>query len=220
MFVYKRMTKDPITVNKEVSISDAMEVMRVSKIRRLPVIDKDNKLVGIVTDRDLHMASPSYASTLSKFEANYLLTKMKVSEIMSKEVFTVKESATIEEVALIMYKNKIGGVPVVAEDDSKRLVGIITETDIFKILVDMMGLPKGKIRITATFKDKMGMLADIGMVFKNLNQNITSFAILDDVSDEADLREIVIRGDFDNTDEIKAKLEEIGFTVIDITKIS
>ena len=219
MFVYKRMSKELITVSKDVSISDAMEVMRISKIRRLPIVDKD-KLVGIVTDRDLHMASPSYASTLSKFEANYLLTKMKVSEIMTKNVLTVKESATIEEVALIMYKNKIGGVPVVANDDPQKLVGIITETDIFKILVDMMGLPKGKIRITATFKDRLGMLADIGMVFKNLDQNITSFAILDDDEEEADLREIVIRGDFDNTDEIKEKLEEIGFKVIDITKIS
>ena len=220
MFVCKRMTKNLITVNKEVSISDAMEVMRISKIRRLPVVDKE-KLVGIVTDRDLHIASPSYASTLSKFEANYLLTKMKVSEIMSKDVLTVKESATIEEVALIMYKNKIGGVPVVSDDDSQKLVGIITETDIFKILVDMMGLPKGKIRITATFKDRMGMLADIGMVFKTLNQNITSFAILgEDENSNQDMKEIVIRGDFENTNDIKDKLEEIGFSVIDITKIS
>ena len=219
MFVYKRMTKEPITVSKDANILDAMEVMRASKIRRLPIVDND-KLVGIITDSDLDQAAPSYATTLSKFEANYLLTKMKVSEIMTKDVFTVKDSATIEEVALLMYKHKIGGVPVVAKDDPKKLVGIITETDIFKILVDVMGLPTGKIRITATFKDRLGMLADIGMVFKNLNQNITSFAIIDADSEEPGLREILIRGDFDNTEEIKAKLEEIGFTVTDITEIN
>lgn len=219
MFVYKRMIKDLITINKDANILDAMELMRVSKIRRLPVVDKD-RLLGILTDSDINQAAPSCATTLSKHEANYLLTKMKVNEIMTKHILTVKESATIEEVALLMYKNKIGGVPVVADDDPQKIVGIITETDIFKIFVDMMGLPKGKVRITASFKDKMGLLADIGMIFKNLNQNITSFAILDDDADNSDDRELLIRGDFDNTDEIKEKLEEIGFTVIDITKIS
>lgn len=220
MFVYKRMTKNPISVNKDVSIFDAMEVMKASKVRRLPVVDKDNNLVGIVTDRDLHVASPSYATTLSKFEANYLLTKMHVSEIMTKNIFTVREGATIEEVALLMYKNKIGGIPVVADNDPKKLVGIITETDIFKILVDVMGLPTGKVRITATFKDRMGLLAEIGTIFKNLNQNITSFAIIDAHAENSETREIVIRGDFEKTDEITKKLEEIGFKVIDVTKIA
>ncbi len=156
MFVYKRMTKEPVTIAKDANILDAMEVMRASKVRRLPIVD-GGRLVGIITDRDLDQAAPSYATTLSKFEANYLLTKMKVSEIMTKEVFTIKDSATIEEVALLMYKNRIGGVPVVAENEPQKIVGIITETDIFKLLVDVMGLPTGKIRITATFKERASL---------------------------------------------------------------
>ena len=215
MFVNKRMTKNPIYINKDTSILDAMEIMRASNIRRLPVLD-NGRLTGIVTSHDLHLAAPSFATTLSKHEAYYLLQKMKVSEIMTTNLFTVKTSATIEEVALLMYKNKIGGVPVVDENDPKKLLGIITETDIFKLLVDVMGLPEGKTRITATFRDRLGLLADVGMIFKNLNQNITSFAI---VSEEGDQREIVIRGDFANTDEIKAKMEEVGFTIINITHI-
>jgi acetoin utilization protein AcuB len=216
MFVYKRMTKDPIYISKDISILDAMEVMRVSNVRRLPVVD-NGRLVGIVTSRDLHMASPSPATTLSKYEANYLLRKITVGEIMSANLLTVKAKATIEEVALLMYKNKIGAIPVVDDDNPEKLVGIITETDIFKLLVDVMGLPEGKTRITATFHDRLGMLADVGMVFKNLGENITSFAI---INEEGDQREIVIRGDFVNTDEIKAQMETRGFKVTNIANIS
>ena len=216
MFVYNRMTKDPVHIDKKASILDAMEVMRVSNVRRLPVLD-NGRLAGIVTSRDLHLASPSFATTLSKHEANYLLKKMTVSEIMATNPMTVKAGATIEEVALLMYKNKIGGVPVVDDGDPKKLVGIITETDIFKILVDMMDLPEGKVRITAVFSDRLGMLAEVGLIFKNLNQNITSFAI---VREEGDQREMIIRGDFDNTDEIKARMEEAGFTITDVTRIA
>lgn len=217
MFVGKLMTKEPITINSDISILDAMEVMRASKVRRLPVVDKNNKLVGIVTDKDLYAAAPSLVSTLSKYEANYLLTKMLVKEIMTQEVITAKESLTIEEVALLMYKNKIGGVPIVSDQDPQKLVGIITETDIFKILVNVMGLPDGKTRITVNFKDRPGVLADIGNIFKNINKNISSFAIMDDGTEGG--KEIVLRGEFDNTDEIKQQLEDYGFTVTDITKI-
>jgi len=217
MFVGKLMTQEPITINSDISIFDAMEVMRASKVRRLPVVDRQNKLVGIVTDKDLYAAAPSLVTTLSKHEANYLLTKMQVKEIMTKGVMTVKETATIEEVALLMYKNKIGGIPIVSETDSQKLVGIITETDIFKILVDVMGLPDGKTRITVSVKDRPGILADIGSIFKNINKNITSFAIMDDGDDGS--KEIVLRGEFDNTDEIKKQLEDYGFTVTDITEI-
>jgi acetoin utilization protein AcuB len=193
-----------------------MEVLRVSKVRRLPVLDGD-RLVGIVTDRDLHMASPSYATTLSKYEANYLLQKIQVREIMSTNLFTIPQSATIEEVALLMYKQKVGGVPVVDDDNPARLVGIITETDIFKLLVDLMGLPEGKVRITATFTDRLGMLAEVGTVFKDLGQNITSLAIINEAND---VREIVLRGNFEKTDQIKEKMQERGLLVTDIAYIS
>jgi acetoin utilization protein AcuB len=217
MFVYKRMAKNPVYVNKGVSILDAMEVMRVSNVKRLPIVDGNDRLVGIVTSRDLHMASPSPVTTLSKYEANYLLQKITVGEVMSGNLLTVKAKATIEEVALLMYKNKIGAIPVVEDDDPGKLVGIITETDIFKILVDVMGLPEGKTRITATFHDRMGMLADVGAIFKELGQNITSFAI---VNEEGDSREIVIRGDFVNIDEIKSRMRERGFAVTNVTHIN
>ncbi len=216
MFVYKRMTHNPVTINREASILDAMEVMRVSKVRRLPVVDKDDKVVGIVTDKNLHVAAPSLATTLSKHEANYLLTKIKISEIMTKNVITVTSGSTIEEVALLMYKNKIGGIPVV-DNETSKIAGIITETDIFKILVDVMGLPEGKTRITVTFKDRVGLLADIGLIFKELNENITSFAIVDT---DGGNKEMVIRGDFKHLEEIKDKMEKSGFSVIDITRIS
>ncbi len=215
MFVYKRMTKKVVSISPDVSILDAMEVMRVSQVRRLPVVEGEI-LVGIVTDRDLNSAAPSIASTLSKYEANYLLTKMKISEIMTKKLFTITPNATIEEVALIMYKNKIGGVPVV-EEGSNKLAGIITETDIFKILVDVMGLPKGTTRVTICVVDLKGILAEIGTIFKELDLNISSLAILD--GDKPGEKEMVIRGEFGDTEVIKKALEEKAFKVIDITKI-
>ncbi len=214
MFIYKRMTKNPVTINFDISIFDAMEVMRISKIRRLPVM-KDGKLAGIVTDRDLQLAAPSPATTLSKYEANYLLTKLKVHEIMAKKLYTVKAGATIEEAALLMYKHKIGGLPVL--DDEDNLVGIITETDIFKMLVDVMGLPEGKTRVTISAPDRMGVLAEIGGIFKDSNINITSFVTVD-AGDGS--KELILRGDFDNVEQVQAALEAHGFKVIDITKIS
>ncbi len=216
MFVYKRMTQNPVTISHDISIFDAMEVMRISKVRRLPVLN-GGQLVGIVTDRDLNTAAPSPVTTLSKYEASYLLTKLKVSEIMTKKLFTVKASATIEEAALLMYKNKIGGLPVLDEQD--KLVGIITETDIFKVLVDVMGLPEGKTRITLSVNDRPGVLAEIGAIFKEANGNITSFATLEANDGE---KELVFRGDFGDMqaiNKIKDKLQEQGFKVIDITKI-
>ncbi len=214
MFVYKRMTKSPVTINSDISIFDAMEVMRISKVRRLPIMQA-GKLVGIVTDRNLQSAAPSPATTLSKYEANYLLTKLKVSEIMAKKLITVNAKATIEEAALLMYKHKIGALPVL--DDEGTLVGIITETDIFKVLVDVMGLPEGKMRITIDAPDRMGVVEEIGRIFKEYNINISSFITVDAGSGK---KELVLRGNFEDAEPVRAALEKQGYTVLDVSKIS
>ena len=212
------MNKRVISVTPETTILDALEVMRLSQIRRLPILEND-KLVGIVTDSDLRETTPSMASTLSKYEASYLLSKMKVKEIMTKKPYTVSANATIEEVALIMYKHRIGGVPVVDGNDSDKLVGIVTETDIFKVLVDMMGLPQGKTRLTLVVPERTGVLAEIGTIFRDMGLSVTSFVVLDSEHSDTE-KEIVLRGDFTDTELIKEKLEERDFKVIDITKIS
>ncbi len=138
MLVGERMTPRPITVNEETSLPEALELMRKEKIRRLPVLDKHGKLVGIVTELDLLRASPSPATTLSMYEIPYLLSKVKMRDIMTREVITVTEDTPIEEAARIMADNKIGGLPVMRDD---KLVGIITETDIFKLMLELFGRP-------------------------------------------------------------------------------
>lgn len=213
MFVVKRMTPSPITVCSTATVADASELMRVNKFRRLPVVDK-GKLVGIVTDRDLREVSPSPATTLSIFELNYLLAKMQVKDIMKRDVVTIDQNATIEEAALVMYNNKIGGLIVV--DGAEQVVGIITETDIFKTFVDLMGLPQGKTRLTLSVSGKVGVLHAITGVFRDLGISISSMAIY---LTEEDKGEIVIRADIDDIRAVTERLAAIGYPVIHVAQI-
>lgn len=213
MFVAKRMTPNPVTISPTATVADASELMRTHKFRRLPVVDK-GRLVGIVTDRDLREVSPSPATTLSIFELNYLLAKMQVKEVMRTNVITIRDDATIEEAALLMYNNKIGGLVVV--NAAGAVVGIITETDIFKTFVDVMGLPEGKMRLTINATDTVGVIHDITEVFKELGINIGSLACYKNGDDKA---EIVIRADVRDVTELAARLEKLGFKVAHVAKI-
>ncbi len=126
------MTRDVISVDPDTSIIDAHQLMRANQIRRLPIV-KNGRLKGIVTRSDLRGAQPSEATTLSVWEINYLLANLSISEIMTKDVVTARPDDTIERAAELMHQRKIGALPVV--DESQNLVGIITESDIFRILI-------------------------------------------------------------------------------------
>ena len=127
MFVINRMTKNPMTVTADTKVDEVAHLMKKHNFRRLPVVD-DGKLVGFLSDSDLMRVAPSPATTLSRYEINSLLAKICVRDIMKKDVVSVNVGATIEEAALIMYKNKIGGMPVVS--NMGAVVGVVTETDI------------------------------------------------------------------------------------------
>ena len=213
MFVATRMTENPITVTPDTSVAEAKEIMNKNKFRRLPVV-KDGKLLGIVTDRDLREVAPSPATTLSKHEANYLLDKILVREIMKKNVLTICADATIEEAALIMYREKIGGLVVV--DVNAAVVGIITETDIFKSFVDVMGLAEGKTRITIGGVNKIGMLHEITGVFHELNINIGSMVALSAPEEQG---ELIIRADVVDIEDLTKKLNSHGYPVLHVAKI-
>ena len=158
MLVGNRMTKRPITVSEDTGIDKALELMQREKIRRLPVLDKQGQLVGIVSELDLLKASPSEATSLSIYELPYLLSQIKMRDIMAKDVITVTEDTTLEEAALLMAENKVGGLPVVRND---KLVGIITETDLFKIFLEMLGAREEGVRLTMLVPEETGMLAKI-----------------------------------------------------------
>lgn len=213
MFVINRMTKNPMTVTADTKVDEVAHLMKKHNFRRLPVVD-DGKLVGFLSDSDLMRVVPSSATTLSRYEINSLLAKICVRDIMKKDVVSVNVDATIEEAALIMYKNKIGGMPVVS--NMGAVVGVITETDIFKTFVDVMGLADGKTRITLEVTDKIGVVKDIAEIFGQAGVSIDSLITC---KKEDNKYEIVIRGDITNIDDIKAKLEAKGYKVIHTVKI-
>lgn len=213
MFVINRMTKNPMTVTADTKVDEVDHLMKKHNFRRLPVVD-DGKLVGFLSDSDLMRVAPSPATTLSRYEINSLLAKICVRDIMKKDVVSVNVDATIEEAALIMYKNKIGGMPVVS--NMGAVVGVITETDIFKTFVDVMGLADGKTRITLEVTDKIGVVKDIAEIFGQAGVSIDSLITC---KKEDNKYEIVIRGDITNIDDIKAKLEAKGYKVIHTVKI-
>lgn len=213
MFVINRMTKNPMTVTADTKVDEVAYLMKKHNFRRLPVVD-DGKLVGFLSDSDLMRVAPSPATTLSRYEINSLLAKICVRDIMKKDVISVNVDATIEEAALIMYKNKIGGMPVVS--NMGAVVGVITETDIFKTFVDVMGLADGKTRITLEVTDKIGVVKDIAEIFGQAGISIDSLITC---KKEDNKYEIVIRGDINDIESIRASVEQKGYKIIHSVKI-
>lgn len=173
MFVGERMSRPVISVTPDDPINDVLAMFRKEHIRRAPVIKK-GKLVGIVSETDLLNASPSDVSTLSIWEMNYLLSKVTVKRVMSKKVITVNVDTPIEEAARTMADNKIGGLPVT---NNGKVVGMITETDLFKIFFELMGARQKATRVTALVEDKRGELAKITKAIANHGGNFISFGI-------------------------------------------
>jgi acetoin utilization protein AcuB len=157
MLVGNRMTPNPIIISPDLSIAEALEQMRHDKVHRYPVMDK-GKLVGIVTDQDLLYASPSSVTSLTVWEITYLLNQVKVKEAMTKKVITVEEDCPIEDAARIMRENAISGLPVMK---GKQLVGIITESDLFNIFLELFSAQEKGVRLTVMAPYFKGSLAQI-----------------------------------------------------------
>lgn len=158
MLVKQRMYPDPFTIHPNTSVTDALNYIHERKIRRLPVVNEEGQLVGIVSEKDLLHASPSPVANLSMHESGYLLSRLKVAEIMTQKVLTIQCDAPLEEAAWLMANNKIGALPVMQGD---KLVGILTDTDVFKTLVEMMGARQQGIRITIDVHNQPGVLGRI-----------------------------------------------------------
>ena len=169
MLVRERMSRNPYTITADTPVEEALTRMREVHIRRFPVLDKSGKLVGIVSEKDLLYASPSPASSLSIYEMHYLLSKLMVSQVMTKDVVTVAEDTPVEDAARIMTDRKIGSLPVVREG---QLVGIITETDLFKLFLELLGARKKGVRLTMLVPDSKGMLAKITAAIAQQGGNI------------------------------------------------
>ncbi|SMB79268.1 acetoin utilization protein AcuB [Desulfonispora thiosulfatigenes DSM 11270] len=211
MFVKSRMTANPYTISPKDIITDAFEIMSKHKIRRLPVLE-GGKLVGIVTEKELQKVTPSNATTLSIYEVNYLLAKATVKDAMSKNPIAISEDALLEEAAILMRDNRIGALPVMRGD---KLVGIITETDIFDAFIDLLGFRDAGTRITVEAKDVPGSLSEMSSILKSFGVNVSHIAVYKGSGSTSD---VIIRINSSNTTEIEQALMERGYKVIHVLK--
>jgi acetoin utilization protein AcuB len=171
MLVGERMSHPVISVSPETPIHDALALFKREHIRRAPVM-KNGQLVGIISETDLLNASPSPVSSLSIWEMNYLLSKVTVKQVMTRKVLTVAEDTPVEEAARIMADNKIGGLPVLR---GTKVVGIITETNLFRLFIELMGAREKGVRVTALIKDAPGQLAKITKAITDAGGNFIAF---------------------------------------------
>ena len=175
MTIERRMTLNPVTISPDASVVEASELMKKEKVHRLPVLDKDKKLVGVISEKDILFASPSPASSLSIHEMAYLLSQLTVRKLMTKNPVTISKDVPVEEAARIMVDEDLSCLPVVEGD---RLVGIVSKSDLFKILIELFGARTKGVRVSFLVDDKPGLIADISREIANAGLDIISFGKL------------------------------------------
>ncbi|MBN1639802.1 MAG: CBS domain-containing protein [Anaerolineae bacterium] len=211
MLVHERMTYNPITVYPDLGVAEALQMMRERQVRRFPVIDRrTNKLVGIVTEKELLYASPSPATSLSIHEINYLLSKLTVEKVMTAKPITVQDDTPIEEAARIMVDHRIGGLPVMR---GETLVGIITETDLFKTFLELFAARQEGLRLTLLVPEQRGQLAAITGAITELGGDILSLGTF--LGDDPTNRLLTIKITDLPQHALMDKLSALGVRVID-----
>jgi len=207
MLVSNWMSKNVITVDVDDSMHDAMKRMKEKDIRMLPVLKK-GKLVGVVTDRDLKRASASDATTLDVHELLYLVSKIKVRDIMTKNPITVPQNFTVEETAEVLLKHKISGVPVV--DQNGQLVGTITQTDLFRVLISLTGVGKGGIQFAFQLEDRPGSIKEVADIIRLYGGRMVSILTSYDGVPEG-YRKVFIRMHSIERDRLQQLKEELSY---------
>lgn len=197
MNVGKRMSFPLVTVAPDLPVPDALALINKAKIRHILVVEK-NKLVGIITKNDLLNASPSRATTLSVWEINYLVSKITVADVMAKGVITTTEDTPIEEAAHIMNENQISCLPVMRNGD---VVGIITESDLFKIFLELLGANRKGVRLSAEVHNAPGVLAKLAQTIYEAGGNIVALG--------------AFAGETLSTSDVMIKLEDIDLKAVE-----
>ena len=213
MYVKDNMVSGPITIGPDQSVSEAIDLMSENGLHRLPVVDKNGKLAGLITEGVITSNTPNNATSLSVFELNYLLNKLTIKDIMIKDVITIGKDALLEEAATILRKNDIGCLPVVDEDNT--LIGIITHNDIFTAFIDLLGYNHvGTRDVISVAEDRTGILEDICRVFKEQDVSIANMAVY---NSSRGIEIVVIVHGFDD---ITDKLEKAGYKVTSVMKLN
>lgn len=211
MLVKDCMTPNPLTITPDSTHKKASELLREHNIHHLPVVNKEGKLVGILVEEDLIAAQPSAATTLSIYEIHSLLSKLQVNQIMSRPVFTITPECPLEDAARLMLNEDIGCLPVMEND---RVVGIITDTDIFKALAMLLGGGNEGARFTLNLPNEPGILAKVAQMVADAGGNIVSVTTWDSQLDGKAYVTIKEQGaDFT---QLKPALDDSDFEVIDV----
>lgn len=188
MLVGERMSHPVITIHPNMPMQEALNLMHRERIRRLPVVNRHGDLVGVVSEGDLLHAAPSHATSLSVWELNYMLSKITVEEIMTREVITVNIDTPIEEAARIMADKKIGGLPVLRNG---KVVGIITETDLFKIFLELLGAREPGVRLAVLVPNVPGELAQLTTSIFEVGGNVVALGT--SLGDRSGNREVTVK---------------------------
>jgi acetoin utilization protein AcuB len=213
MLVEKRMKRDPVTVAPDDSFRHAMTLIRQKGIRHLPVVE-GGQLVGIVTDRDIRQASPSPATSLEIHELHYLLEKVRIHEIMTRKVYTVTPDTPIEEAARLMLTHKIGGLPVLNE---RTLVGIITETDILRAFMEVMGVQQEQTRLELVLEDRPGGFLEVCRIIQEQGGDIISVVTAMAPHQGEPTKILIFRLEGVQVEPLVTQLEADGHTVLSAT---
>jgi acetoin utilization protein AcuB len=213
MIVGKRMSSPLITVSPDTPLPEAISLMQREKIRHLIVVEK-NKMVGLVARNNLQNAYPTKATSLSVWEINYLIEKIKVADIMVRDVITVTEDTPIEEAARVMADNKISSLPVMKDGE---VVGIITEIDLFKIFLELLGARQKGVRVSVEISDVPGSIAKLSKAIYEAGGDIISFGTFSGESLSSDLVTVKIRGVDEKA--LKSAIEPVVLKLVDIRTV-
>lgn len=214
MLVKDVMTKNPVTIQGDRPLPEAKDLMMKNDITKLPVLDKASGLIGIITSNDIKNSGPSDATTLDMFELSYLLNKMTVNKVMVSPVVTVSENETVEEAARLMLDYDIGSL-VVKRDD--LVVGIVTESDLFKAFISMFGTRHAGVRATFVMGDKPGALSEFAKTLAERNGNIVSLVTAD--VEDAGKRKVTLRASGIEMDDLKSIISSAGASLEDIRRV-
>ena len=212
MTVKRMMKKNPITTTAETSIVDVADILKENHIHRLPVLDKKGKLIGVITEKDILHASPSPVSSLSVYEMPYMLSRLKVSNLMTKDVRTIDPDTTVEEAAKIMVDDDLSCLPVI---EGEKLVGIVSKSDMFKVLYELFGsLVKGT-RVTFLFNQRAGEISRLSTALANKGFDIISIGTFVDKGEkDGVLTTIKVRTE--NSEGVREVLRPIVKEILDV----
>ncbi len=210
MHVGRIMHTDLVTVPPDTTIIKAKDIIAKKRINHLLVVDKNEELVGIVSDRDIKQSWASPATTLSTHELNYLLAQLTVEIIMVRKIVTISPSTTIERAARIMQENRISSLPVI---EGEKLVGIITTNDVMEVLLRAIGFGEGSTRFTVLVEDRIGVVAEVSKLLKEQQVNIRSLVTWPE-KNHPGVYQLVMRVGAEDREKAISVLSDGGFKVL------